>query len=106
MDANILLELRREWKTGDRAACRIHAKQIVSDHRAELIGYEKFTRDDLVVEVDEARKAKDHLRVLEIECWLLSEYEPQQIFAVWGYTQADVLAAAAETLNRAQRRAK
>lgn len=66
----------------DRDIPRAHelAKAYVTAHRARMeTAYTRWTREELVQMVSMFRQKGDRLAQLDIEAWLLSEYEPQRI---------------------------
>ena len=74
-----LTELREAWNTESGPIRRAAAKPYVAARGTELATLQQYTRDELVSMVSAARRAGEVDRVLEIDAWLMSEYEPQNI---------------------------
>lgn len=80
MDAAALETMDMARADRDIPAARELAKAYVAAHRARMEpAYTRYTKEELVGMVSMLRQKGDRLSQLDIEAWLLSEYEPQHI---------------------------
>lgn len=82
-----ILEFEYEWREGDRAKAIQIAKDFINLYRTQLSPiYSRYTREDLVHEMDELRKcgASKHHDRLVTDMWILSEYPLGEVTGV-GY---------------------
>lgn len=80
MDAAALETMDMARVARDIPAARALAKSYVAAHRDRMgSAYTRYTREELVGLVSLLRQKGDRLAQLDIEAWLLAEYEPQHI---------------------------
>lgn len=69
-----------EWRNGDRAKAKEMAKRLThADGGAILAKYQALSLEQCVALIDQARERGDEEQRIEIDAYLLSEHEPQQI---------------------------
>lgn len=67
------------WKDKQRENAKTIAKAYIEENRSNLQRFENMTLEDLVQNIDAARRLGNEEERILTDMWLLSEYEPQNI---------------------------